>query len=302
MRLPALRTDSGHHHDELAEPAGHYTEHETALSRLRELAPFWGRVVQVTNDLRAPTAVSIVRFGMAFEAAGDDSDVREVARRLAEATPLWWNAVSAWIEVLYEQDLSRLGPVEPGVHFTDTTLWTRVNSLPAGQPLRDPAVLPVGSSAIRLTWPNYAPIEGEQLQLCIDHAERYGMPEAAWLFIRDAKSLCMGHAFRRALLDAGLAAELAVTQLITDHLASSGMSDGQIKKELNNNSMLFRRCDYWTTACGGSLPPDYHPRLITRRNAATHAGREFSDSDVKDAIAVAAEIVAQAFPLPARGI
>lgn len=298
VRLPVLRTDSGHHNDELAEPARHYAEHDTAVSRLRELAPFWGRVVQVSNDLRSPTAVSVVRFGMAFEAAGDDGQVREAARRLAETTPLWWNAVRAWIEVLYGQDLSRLGPVEPGVHFTDTTLWTWVNSLHGGQPLRDAAVLPVGSSSIRLTWPNYSPIEGEQLQLCINHAEQYGMPEAAWLFIRDAKSLCAGHAFRRALLDAGLAAELAVTQLITDRLASGGMSGGKIKKELNSNSMLSRRCEYWTTTCGGSLPADYHPRLITRRNAATHAGREFSDSDVQDAIAVAAEIVGQAYPLP----
>ncbi len=90
--------------------------------------------------------------------------------------------MSAWIEVLYGQDLSRLGPVEPGVHFTDTTLWTRVNSLPGAQPLPDAAVLPVGSNSIRLTWPNYAPIEGEQLQLCITHAERNGIPEPAEVY------------------------------------------------------------------------------------------------------------------------
>lgn len=298
VRLPKLSTETGPHHGELRKPDRYYIERGDSLSSRPELAPFWGSVVQRTNDLSAPTAVSIVRLGIAFDAIGDDSQVRETARRIAEATPLWWSTVSAWIEVLYGQDLSRLGPVEPGLHFTDTTLWTRLTSLPGGQPLRDSTVLAVGSTAIRLTMPNYAPINEEQLDYCFNLAQRCGLPETAWLFIRDARSLCAGEAFRRALLDAGLAAELAVTQLITTHLNSGGMSASKVKRELNRNSMLSRLCDYWTEQCGGSLPVDYASRLIARRNAATHKGREFSDTDARDAVSVAAEIVGQAFPLP----
>ena len=98
------------------------------------------------------------------------------------------------------------------------------------------------------------------------------------------------------MLDAGLAAELAVTSLIRTHLTAAGHPD--IEKELRTNSMLGRLCGYWIRECGGTLPPDYQARLIDRRNAATHAGARFREADVRDAITVACEILDQATPLP----
>ena len=73
-------------------------------------------------------------------------------------------------------------------------------------PLREGALLPVGSTLAGLVWPNYAPIDADQLQPCIAHAENHGSPSAEWLLIRDANSMCAGHDLRRAVLDAGLAA------------------------------------------------------------------------------------------------
>jgi hypothetical protein len=102
------------------------------------------------------------------------------------------------------EDLSRLGPVEPGLQFNDTTLWSQLYSL-NGHPLREGALLPVGSTLAGLVWPNYAPIDADQLQQCIAHAENHGSPSAEWLLIRDANSMCAGHDFRRAVLAAGLA-------------------------------------------------------------------------------------------------
>jgi hypothetical protein len=43
-----------------------------------------------------------------------------------------------------------------------------------------------------------------------------------------ANSLCAGHDFRRAVLDASLAAELAVTRLITARLTARGASAARI--------------------------------------------------------------------------
>jgi hypothetical protein len=110
------------------------------------------------------------------------------------------------------------------------------------------------------------------------------------MLIRDANSLCSGQ------LDAGLAAEVAVTKLIRSHLAGIGHpnTDG----ELRRNRMLGPLCEYWTRQCSGNLPTDNQARLLTRRNNATHAGALFAESDVRDAITVARDIVNQAMPLP----
>jgi hypothetical protein len=183
ITLPSAAGSSMRHID-LAEPDWHYSEHDNGLSRLPELRPFWGQVVAWANDHATPKAASVRRFRFATEAAADDDQVRDVGRRIAEAAPAWWAAVSAWIEILHDQDLLRLGPVEPGLHFNDTTLWTRLYSL-HGHPLRKGALLPVGSGVAGLVWPNCAPIDAGQLQQCITHAEHHGPPPAEWLLIRE---------------------------------------------------------------------------------------------------------------------
>jgi hypothetical protein len=53
------------------------------------------------------------------------------------------------------------------------------------------------------------------------------------------------------VLDAGPAAELAVTKLIRSHLAAAGHPN--IDGELRANSMLGRLCGYWARGCGGCV-------------------------------------------------
>jgi hypothetical protein len=93
------------------------------------------------------------------------------------------------------------------------------------------------------------------------------------------------------------AAELAVTRLITAYLTAKGEANDGIASILRQHRTLGNRCRYWVNACGGALPTDYRSRLVGRRNAATHVGQILPEDDVRDAIAVAAEIVAQAIPL-----
>jgi alkylhydroperoxidase/carboxymuconolactone decarboxylase family protein YurZ len=289
---PLLLSDPARRHDL---PPWHYSEREDLLSSRPEMAPFWGRIVVWTANFGAPKAANIRRVGISFDVRGDDDFVREAGRRVAEAMSTWWAVVSAWIEVLHSQDLSRLGPVEPGIKFGGTTLWSRLYSL-QGHPIPGGHILPVGSSAFSVAWPNYTSIGAQQLQRCIDHSQRHGPPSTEWMLIRDANSLCAGQDYRRSVLDAGLAAELAVTKLIRTHLAAAGHPN--IDGELRANSMLGRLRGYWVQKCGGTLPANYQTRLIDRRNAATHAGAHLPESDVRDAISVARDILNQATPLP----
>lgn len=295
LLLPSTRDASPSNGGELSAPPQHYTERQDLLSARPEMRPFWGRVVTWGPSLGPPQAVNVRRVGISLEASGDDDAVRETGRQVAEAMPAWWKPVSTWIEIRHDQDLSRLGSVEPGIKFTGTTLWSRLYSLP-GHPLPAGDILPVGSSAATVVWPSYKPISAQQLQTCINHAQQYGPPPAEWLVLRDANSLSAGQDYRRVTLDAGLAAELAVTRLIRTYLTNQGHNN--IDQELRKHSMLGRLCRYWIDHCAGTLPADYKMRLIDKRNAATHAGAHLPEADVRDAITVAREIVEQAQPLP----
>ena len=276
-------------HPELQEPAWHYTEHDIPQSRLPGAEAFWGTgAIWRTGD--TPIAVHINRFRLCIEVDANDAETPEIARSVAEAMPAWWRMVGAWIEVLYQQDLSRLGPIAPGVHFTGTTLWTKLDRVHGG-------VIPVGSSLGRFIMVRYTAVDAAGLRRCIDLAQESGPPPEEWLVIRDARSFFNGYDFRRAVLDAGLVAELSVTRLITERLVSEGRSSASIKRTLRKHRMLTPLCDYWVSQ-GGTLPHDYEKRLIERRNAATHAGQAISRDAARDAVAVAVEIVDQALPLP----
>lgn len=62
--------------------------------------------------------------------------------------------------------------------------------------------------------------------------------------------------------------------------------------------ITFGLCEYWINNCAVPLPAYYVSRLIARRNAASHRGRELLASDVRDPIWVTTDIVAQTSPLP----
>jgi hypothetical protein len=294
LRLPSA-VEVNRSHVELSAPTWSYSEREDLLSNRPELAPFWGNIVVWAQDFEAPKAANVRRIGISLTVDGDDDSLRDAGRKVASAMRRWWAAVSAWIEVLHGQDLSRLGPIEPGIKFSGTTLWAQLHTL-HDHPLDEGSILPVGSSAFEVVWPNYIAIDAPQLQGCIDYAQRHEFPPVEWLLIRDANSLCAGRDFRRSVLDAGLAVELAVTGLIRNHLTTGGHPN--IDRELHNNRTLGGLCTYWTGPCGGTLPAGYQARLIDRRNDATHAGADFSEADVRDTITVARELVNQAMPLP----
>lgn len=87
--------------------------------------PLWGEVTYRAGDGAVPMAVEVKRLRAIVEIDTDDVGVRMLADDIARGAPTWWRSVAAWIEVLYQQDLSRLGPASPGWHFNGTTLWTQ---------------------------------------------------------------------------------------------------------------------------------------------------------------------------------
>jgi hypothetical protein len=103
----------------------------------------------------------------------------------------------------------------------------------------------------------------------------------------------LGYDHRRAAIDAGTAAEVAVTQMIAAHLARKGFCDTEVDQKLDRLT-LGRLCRYWLDECDGTLPDRYDERLVVVRNDATHINRSIGRTQTKDAIEVAAEIIAAA--------
>jgi hypothetical protein len=254
---------------------------------------YWGNGA-IFNADNMPRAVIVKRIRIAVDEVIGDTDKRRVADVVAREMPRWWGLASTWIEIIHGQDLSRLGPVAPGVHFNGTTLWTQLDSDVALS-----QVTYVGAQPGRYSMPDYAPMSVKDFQHCLDLASNDARPTDAWLFIRDARSLKSGHDYRRAVLDAGVAAELAVTTLIRRNLASQGIDEEVIEAQLQQRShrTLGGRCSYWENRCGGQLPNEYRPRLIDTRNAATHEGLTVTRPAAEAAITAATEIVEHAHPL-----
>lgn len=67
-------------------------------------------------------------------------------------------------------------------------------------------------------------LESSDLQACVTAAGDQA-PPAEWLFIRDARSLLGAGQNRRAMIDAGTAAEVAMTNLIDRYLAAEEIAE-----------------------------------------------------------------------------
>ncbi|CAN5516620.1 hypothetical protein BH09ACT8_BH09ACT8_53050 [soil metagenome] len=254
-------------------------------SRLAGAEEFWGAAALWHAD-NTPFAFHVRRFRLSFGIDGADGAVERLAREVAVAMPAWWAQVSVWLEVLFEQDLSRLGPVDPGVHFNTTTLWARLDRAIGG-------LMPVGGTAARFNMVRYSPADAAGLRRCIALAEASELPEREWQTLRDARSFFNGYDFRRAVLDAGLAAEHAIRRMLSAALVADEREEAEIAKA--TRLPLGRLCEAWLKR-GGTLPVETFARLVQRRNAAAHAGASIAREDAKDALSVALEIVNVAVP------
>lgn len=250
--------------------------------------PLWGEVTYRAGDRGFPVAAEVKRLRAIVEVDTDDAGMRIVAEDIARGAPAWWQSVAAWIEVLYQQDLSRLGPAAPGWHFNGTTLWTQLE----GDGDKNQVTFLAAQPGRYVMLP-YSPLTADNLGRCIRSAENHGMPSTAWLFLRDARSMYLGYDHRRAAIDAGTAAEVGVTQMIATHLARKGFGDAEADQKLDRLT-LGRLCRFWLDECDGTLPDRYRERLVAVRNDATHINRSIGRAQAKDAIDVAAEIVAAA--------
>jgi HEPN domain-containing protein len=120
-------------------------------------------------------------------------------------------------------------------------------------------------------------------------------PPAEWLFIGDARSLMKTGDYRRAVIDAGTAAELAMTEILDQYLATTE-SDTR-NALLSRSRTLEGRATLIKELNAGEIPTDFTPGLKNPRNRAAHGGEQPTRSVAQKAVEIAEEIVEQAHPI-----
>jgi hypothetical protein len=141
-------------------------------------------------------------------------------------------------------------------------------------------------------------LDKQQLQAAMDLSASGKPPDAEWLFLRDARSLLNAGEFRRAVIDACTAAELAVTALIDRKFSAEGTSKAERMKQFDAHHGLSKlKSLHKKRHAAGKLPKRLVEDVGAPRNKAAHRGATLSDAEAHTAIATAAEVVEMAYPL-----
>lgn len=199
--------------------------------------------------------------------------------------PQWFSTLKDWCEILTKQDLHVVAPRER-VRL-DGRGWACWHD---GDPIRvRPRIIldfDYGDPVSQTCWNRLVLLAGSGIQ-----------PETEHLLLRDARSAHVRRQFRRAVLDAATAIEIALYNLI-------------IKKQLQNPSPLVETLievhgKNWSmgtmqnvVAKLGDLPPSMTNDLVALRNAVIHKqASKPTAEESKRMLEAAADLVAIATPI-----
>lgn len=209
----------------------------------------------------------------------------------------WWTRFTSWVGVLTAQDFVGLaGYAGQGIRSARVDMWAgNASGQRVGQGYRSnlhPPLMPVTVLGLN------------DLCACVTAASVPEGPPEEWLFIRDARSLLSGGERRRAILDAGTAAELAMTTLIDTYLDDVGADEGTRAAITRGYGNLGAKRELLSIFRPNLLSTRVQPDLIEKRNTAIHgrtkAGHSWEDITFEQAqtvVEIATEIVKLAHPL-----
>ncbi|BBZ28101.1 hypothetical protein MMAD_23960 [Mycolicibacterium madagascariense] len=258
--------------------------------------PVWGGVMDdgrakdvYPESARDYAVIYRCRFATTLTAE-NGGEFEAAAREFLGELDDYWTRFTSWVGILTGQDFVGLGGDPAGLTRTRPLFtWTGDKD---------------GQRA-DVRWRSFhSPNRGvfqrqlqlDELQSCATLAGEQA-PPAEWLLIRDARSLLGAGQNRRAIIDAGTAAELAMTALIDESLNDAG-TDERVRKALTDRyGALEGRQKLLRLLSPDILSAQLQRDLIEPRNRATHAGREFTDAQAAAAVSMATSIVEAARPL-----
>lgn len=270
----------------------------------KHISPVWGTTFGVGAEKVYPesardTAVVVrCRFYttvVASDVDEFDSASEDFLRELDE----WWARFTSWVGVLTGQDFVGLGGYPGGATRSRAMLtWTgdvhgQRDRAQYRRYFPPPPCEGFSISTLRL----------EDLEACVT-ATGQDSPPAEWVLIRDARALLNAGHIRRAVLDAGTAAELAMAILVDKYLGDA-RADDAVKKAITesyDNLGAMTRLLGWLRP--KLLPAAVQSDLIQKRNMAIHgrskSGKRWDEITAKEArkaVEIATQIVESAHPL-----
>ena len=281
------------------EPVNEKERHEE-----RSVSPVWGTKsgpdnakVVYPESARNSAQVIRCRFYTTVEASNEDEWEAATRVFLGELDE-GWTRFTAWVSVVTGQDFIGLGGyMRQGTKSGAIRTWTGdADGQRVGQGIRSsfpPARY--GIPPVKLSL--------EDMQRCVNATGRQD-PPAEWSLIRDARLLLNSGHIRRAVLDAGTAAEIAMTLLVDRYLDEADIDEAVKKAITKRFDNLGTMNDLLTSMKPGLLSPDVPTDLIAKRNIAIHgrnrSGKRWDEITVDEAIKAfqtAAAIVDAAHPL-----
>jgi hypothetical protein len=267
------------------------------------ISPVWGGVLDdgraakvYPETARDSAVVYRCRFYTTITAS-DGVEFEAAAQGFLSELDDWWTRFTSWVGILTSQDFVGLGGHPGGLARSYPLLtWTGdVSGQRAGTQWRQyfPPNQGIPMAKLQLS----------DLEACITATGNQD-PPPEWLFIRDARSLLRAGQARRAILDAGTAAELAMTTLIDNHLDDTNADAGVRKGIVKGYRNLGAKKSLLALLRPGLLSDRVQPDLIDKRDTAIHgrskAGHgweEVTFDQAQTAVEIATEIVESAHPL-----
>lgn len=275
--------------------------------RLEEehISPVWGGILddgraEAVYPESARDRAVVVRCRFYTMLAAADADQFEAAAEvfLSELDD-WWKRFTSWVGIVTGQDFVGLGGYPGGATRSRPLLtWTGdTTGQRADVNYRSyfpPPRLGFAMSTLQL----------DLLEACVTTTGNQDPPPAEWLFIRDARALVNAGQIRRAVLDAGTAAELAMTTLVDQHLEEAHAEEALRRALTRGYNTLGAKRELLELLRPGLLPAGVQPDLINVRNTASHgrsrAGQRWDEITAEQgakAVEIATTIVELAHPL-----
>jgi hypothetical protein len=287
LTLPTINTDTDA--GWLRRPTWKFAREGEDRSAVPQDGFDWGSVAGGNKD--APIYAFVLQCVVHSELiAANEDQFHNTAREFGDELASWWTLVCDWLDVLTLQDFTSLGRSQRSILNDSIQMWSGdVDGI-----RRAGISYQVMTGVMR--WVEV--LDRQQLQAAMDLATTRRSPESEWLLLRDARSLLNAGEYRRAVIDACTAAELAAIALIDRAFAADGTTQVERKRDFDNHRGLSKlKSLHKKRQAAGRLPRRLVEDVAAPRNRAAHRGEALSDVHVKTAIATAAEVVDIAYPL-----
>ncbi|MFF1553342.1 hypothetical protein ACFVX3_20175 [Rhodococcus erythropolis] len=256
----------------------------------RERSLKWGLVIDWAahpSGHQVPTSVRVLRLGFkALDAVANRDDLSGMRHSFPAELDIWWGRFSTWVAILTGQDPREYQRTTAPTRHEPIWTWVDGESKRRGQSVSEEAPRRMRE---------FDPLDEATMAACMKLAGQGDEPPAEWMFIRDARSAVTSGDYRRAVIDAGTAAELAITELLDQHLS---VVDPTIADALLTRARaLEQRSNLMKELGAGTEPKGFTKDLKSPRNIAAHKGDAPSKEVAVRAIGVAVDLVEQSTPL-----